>query len=123
MPAAGAVPGATVTVASPDKGVEQAGQSNAQGAFVFPLLPPGTYTVSVELSGFKKIAKSNVILPVASRVNVGDLVLEVGNVSEAVTVEANVGRLQIQTESGERSDLVTNAQLRDSRSTAATSSI
>ena len=109
----GAVPGATVTVASPDKGVEQAGQSNAQGAFVFPLLPPGTYTVSVELSGFKKAAKSNVILPVASRVNVGDLVLEVGNVSEAVTVEANVGRLQIQTESGERSDLVTNAQLRD----------
>jgi hypothetical protein len=109
----GAVPGATVTVASPDKGVEQAGQSNAQGAFVFPLLPPGTYTVSVELSGFKKTAKSNVILPVASRVNVGDLVLEVGNVSEAVTVEANVGRLQIQTESGERSDLVTNAQLRD----------
>ena len=89
------------------------GQSNAQGAFVFPLLPPGTYTVSVELSGFKKAAKSNVILPVASRVNVGDLVLEVGNVSEAVTVEANVGRLQIQTESGERSDLVTNAQLRD----------
>ena len=109
----GAVPGATVTVASPDKGVEQAGQSNAQGAFVFPLLPPGTYTVSVELSGFKKTAKSNVILPVASRVNVGDLVLEVGNVAEAVTVEANVGRLQIQTESGERSDLVTNAQLRD----------
>ena len=64
----GAVPGATVTVASPDKGVEQTGQSNAQGAFVFPLLPPGTYTVSVELSGFKKTAKSNVILPVASRV-------------------------------------------------------
>ena len=57
----GAVPGATVTVASPDEGVEQAGQSNAQGAFVFPLLPPGTYTVSVELSGFKKTAKSNVI--------------------------------------------------------------
>ena len=49
----------------------------------------------------------------ASRVNAGDFVLEVGNVSETITVEADVGRLQIQTESGERSDLVTNKQLRD----------
>ena len=109
----GAVPGATVTVASPDNGVDQTGQTNLQGGFIFPLVPPGTYTVSVELSGFKKAVKSNVILPVASRVNVGDVVLEVGNVSESVTVEANLGRLQLQSESGERSDIVTNTQLRD----------
>jgi hypothetical protein len=109
----GAVPGASVTVASPERGVDQTGLSNEQGTFAFPLLPPGTYTISVELQGFKKVVRSNVILPVASRVNVGDVVLEVGNVTEAVTVAANVGRLQIQTESGERSDLVTNTQLRD----------
>ena len=53
------------------------------------------------------------ILPHRSAINVGDLVLEVGNVTETVTVEADVGRLQIQTESAERSDLVTNKQLRD----------
>ena len=35
----GAVPGATVTVASPDKGVNQTGQTNLQGGFVFPLVP------------------------------------------------------------------------------------
>src|SRR5476649_1003837 len=109
----GAVPGATVTVANPDRGVDQTGQTNEQGGFIFPLLPPGTYSVSVELSGFKRSVKSDVILPVASRVNVGDLVLEVGSVSEAVTVAVNIGRLQIQTESGERSDLITNTQLRD----------
>jgi outer membrane receptor protein involved in Fe transport len=109
----GAVPGATVTVASPDRGVNQTGQTNLQGGFVFPLLPPGTYTITVELAGFKTSARSNVILPVASRVSVGDIVIEVGNVSEAVTVEAPIGRLQLQSESGERSDIVTNTQLRD----------
>ena len=45
--------------------------------------------------------------------NAGDFVLEIGNVTEVVSVEADVGRMQIQTESGERSDLVTNRQLRD----------
>ena len=53
------------------------------------------------------------ILPTKSAINVGDFVLEVGNMTETVTVEADVGRLQIQTESAERSDLVTNKQLRD----------
>ena len=59
------------------------------------------------------MARSNVILTTKAAINVGDLVLDVGSVSETVTVEADVGRLQIQTESAERSDLVTNKQLRD----------
>ena len=93
--------------------MNQTVQTGAQGTFVFPQLPPGTYTITAELTGFKKVAKSNVILPIASKVNAGDFVLEIGNVTEVVTVEADLGRLQIQTESGERSDLVTNRQLRD----------
>ena len=88
-------------------------QSGALGSFVFTQLPPGTYTIAVELSGFKKVEKSSVILSVASRVNAGDFVLDVGNVTETITVEADAGRMQIQTESGERSDVVTNKQLRD----------
>ena len=108
-----ALPGATITVASEALGVSQVVQTNGQGAFVVPQLPPGTYAITVELTGFKKTSKSNVILPVASKVNAGDFVLEIGNVTEVVSVDANVGRMQIQTESGERSDVVTNRQLRD----------
>jgi hypothetical protein len=108
-----ALPGATITVASEALGVSQVVQTNGQGAFVVPQLPPGTYAIIVELTGFKKTSKSNVILPVASKVNAGDFVLEIGNVTEVVSVDANVGRMQIQTESGERSDVVTNRQLRD----------
>src|SRR5262249_1130168 len=46
-------------------------------------------------------------------VYVGDIVLAVGNVSDTVTVEAEAGQLQIQSETGERSNLITNRQLRD----------
>ena len=84
-----------------------------QGTFVVPQLPSGTYAITAELTGFKKAAKSNVILPIASKVNAGDFVLEIGNLTEVVSVEADLGRMQMQTESGERSDLVTNRQLRD----------
>jgi Carboxypeptidase regulatory-like domain/TonB-dependent Receptor Plug Domain len=108
-----ALPGVTVTLANPSAAVTRTATTDASGVFVSPLLPPGTYTVSAELSGFKKIERSHVILPTASRINLGDLVLEVGNVAETLTVEAPVGRLQIQSESAERSDLVTNTQLRD----------
>ena len=41
------------------------------------------------------------------------MLLEVGNVSETITVAAEAGQLQIQSESGERSNVVTNRQLRD----------
>jgi hypothetical protein len=109
----GALPGATVTVASPALAVSQSVTTSNLGVFVFPHLPPGAYSIRAELAGFKAVERSNVILTTRSAVNVGELVLDVGSVSETVTVEADVGRLQIQTESAERSDLVTNKQLRD----------
>ena len=104
---------ATVRVAQPTLGVNQSVESNAEGEFVFALLPAGTYTLTAEAAGFKKAEKSNVVLPAGSKISTGDVVLEIGSLSETVTVEAEAGTLQIQTESGERSNLVTNRQLRD----------
>jgi hypothetical protein len=112
-PNGGVIPAATIAIADPDKGVSQTATSNAEGDFIFPLLPPGQYTLSVTASGFKKREQSNVVVPVASRVNVGDIVLEVGSITETINVEAETGQLQVQTESGERSDVVTNRQLRN----------
>jgi outer membrane receptor protein involved in Fe transport len=109
----GALPGASVTAANPAQAVTQTARTDEGGVFVFPQLPPGTYSVRVELNGFKSVERTGVILSTKAAVNVGDVLLEVGNMAEAITVEANVGRLQVQTESGERSDLVTNKQLRD----------
>jgi hypothetical protein len=109
----GIIVGARVAVADTSLAVNQAATTNAEGDFVFPLLPPGTYILSAEMTGFKKTQKTNVVVPVATKVNVGDVVLEVGSLTETVNVQAELGQLEIQTESGERSNVVTNRQLRD----------
>ena len=108
-----ALPGATVSVTNRAQALVQTVQSGPLGVFVFPQVQPGEYSLRVELSGFKTAERSNVIVTTKSAINVGDFSLQVGNVTETVTVEADVGRLQIQTESAERSDVVTNKQLRD----------
>jgi len=108
-----AVPGATVTIVNPANSVTQKETTNGDGVFISPQLPPGTYVITVEKSGFKKVEKTNVILSTADKLNVGDIALEVGEVTEAVQIQADTGQLQIKSESGERSDLITNRQIRD----------
>ena len=107
------VPGASVTAANPAASVTVTVATDKDGVFVVPQLPPGKYSVTVELTGFKKSETNNVILSAAAKVNLGTCVLEVGNLTEVVTVEAASGQMQIQTQSGERSELVTNTQLRE----------
>ena len=109
----GIIPGAAVKIVDLGNGVTQTGATDDAGTFVFPLVPRGTYTITVEKTGFKKYEKSNVVLTTGVKLDVGDLVLEVGGASETVTVQADIGQLQIKTESGERSDLVSGLQLRE----------
>ena len=107
------VPGVTVTANEPAKGVTRTAESSSGGEFVFTNLPPGTYTISVEVKGFKKLEKSDVIVNVADHVNAGELTLQVGTTVESVTVMADTGQIQLQSNSGERSDLISNKQLED----------
>src|SRR6266542_6184 len=109
----GVLPGASVTVINPAKAITQKAETNEQGDFVFPQLPPGTYPITVEKAGFKKVEKANVVLSTGDKLNAGDFELEPGDLSATVQVEADAGKLQIKSESGERSDLVSNKQLRD----------
>src|SRR5437762_14256145 len=51
----GVVPGATVTVVNKGTNATRTTASNEVGLFDFPALPPGTYTVTTELSGFKTV--------------------------------------------------------------------
>ncbi|MGB7847304.1 MAG: carboxypeptidase regulatory-like domain-containing protein [Candidatus Acidiferrum sp.] len=112
-PSGAAVPDATVVATDADKGVTRTVTTGASGEFVFPNLPPGKYKVTVELKGFKKIEKSDIIVNVADHVNAGELALEMGTTTESVTVTADAGQIQLQSNSGERSDLISNKQLED----------
>src|SRR5688572_17815581 len=60
------VPGATVVVADEATAVSREMQTNTDGFFEIPNLRPGTYSVTVALTGFKKFVRTGVVLRAAS---------------------------------------------------------
>jgi hypothetical protein len=111
-PSGAVVAGAKVTLRSDAIGFTRTSEANPTGNFVFPNVPPATYTVVVEAAGFKKLETTGVILNAADRVSM-PFTLEVGAANAEVTVAADAGQVQLQAESGERSDLISNKQLNE----------
>ena len=94
----GAVAKAAITATNTRTGVEVRTVSNDAGVYIFPALQPGDYRVTAELTGFRKAVAENIPLQVSARISV-DLKLEVGAVSEAISVEANATALEAVTTS------------------------
>ena len=86
-PQGAVVVNATVVVTNTDTNAFVRLTSNQAGYYEAPLLLPGKYTVSAELTGFKKAVRSGITLQVSDRTEV-DLTLELGAVTESVTVTA-----------------------------------
>src|SRR6266849_9468530 len=82
-----------MTITETNTGISRASRTNESGNYVFPDLPPGTYAVTAELSGFKRASRVaiDVIVNTSQRV---DLVLQPGNVSETIVVEVETPILQ-----------------------------
>ena len=94
--ASGAViPGADVAAKHAGTGVVSNAVSNSDGLFSIPSLPIGTYTVTVTLQGFKTVVIQNVVLTSGAGANV-KATLEVGGVSEQVTVSSSSEIVQTQ---------------------------
>jgi len=102
------VPGAKVIVANADKGFARNLVTNSEGAYQAPALPVGDYTVTAEVAGFRKLARSGITLT-AGQVQRVDMQLQVGHLTEEVTVTGNVPH--VQTETAAISDLVTGSQI------------
>ncbi len=82
------MPGATVEIASPAQmGGTRSVTTSADGTYVFLNLPPGRYTVTASMSGFKTVLRENIEISADTTVSL-DVVLPVGAVSETVTVSA-----------------------------------
>lgn len=79
------MPGATVVVTDESTNVTRETQTDLQGAFEVPNLRPGTYAVTATLSGFKKVARTGVVLRAGSTAR-ADFKLEVGGIEDVVTV-------------------------------------
>src|SRR5437899_2918412 len=84
-------PGVSVLLHITDTGVDATRSTNEQGRYIFDYVDPGTYTLTTELSGFKKITQRNIIVQQRADVTV-DVKLEIGALTDSITVEAsNVG--------------------------------
>ena len=90
------VPGASVKITHEATGVERTVVSDRSGYFVVPALTPGTYSVEVQLDGFRTFLKKGIKLDAASRVQV-DASLELGPKTETVTVIGESTPLQTST--------------------------
>ncbi|HEX7087048.1 MAG TPA: carboxypeptidase-like regulatory domain-containing protein, partial [Vicinamibacterales bacterium] len=88
-----AVPGSTVTVTSAETGLERVTVSNETGAYTFNNLLPGHYTVRVSLQGFKEFVQTNVPV-VIGQVSRVDVALELGALTETITVSSEAQLLQ-----------------------------
>jgi len=87
------VPGATVTARNEATGVTSTQTTTDSGLYSFASLPVGIYTVTIEKQGFKTLQKKNNSLQVGEPLTV-DGALEIGQVSETVTVTGGAEQLQ-----------------------------
>lgn len=83
----GRMPGVSVTATNVATNVASTTTTNSEGDYAILFLNPGTYSVTAELSGFKKVVRQNVEVRVGEKLGL-DLTLEVGAMSETVSVTA-----------------------------------
>ncbi|MEE8349478.1 MAG: carboxypeptidase-like regulatory domain-containing protein [Acidobacteriota bacterium] len=109
--ASGAVlPGTTVTATHKASGLTVERVTGDQGEFLLPTLPIGEHTVVVELPGFKRLVRQGIILRVGQRATL-DLALELGDISENITVTSSVPI--IQKANAEINDIIENERVVD----------
>jgi hypothetical protein len=82
-----AIVGAKVTVKNTALGIERTTQTSSTGSYEVPALPPGTYSVQVQIAGFERQLAKGVVLEV-SKNSVQNFGLKVASTTEVVTVEA-----------------------------------
>ncbi len=86
-PQGAVVPAAQVTVTNVDTNTSVSAATNESGYYEADLLLHGNYQVTFESTGFRRMVRRGIVLPMGSRVEVS-ATLELGAVADSVTVEA-----------------------------------
>src|SRR5437870_452871 len=87
------LPGVEVTATQTETGVRRTTVTNEPGHYVLPNLPLGAYRLEAALPGFRTFVQSGLVLQVNSNPTI-NIVLQVGQVSEQVEVQANAGLVE-----------------------------
>jgi len=99
------VVGVTVTATNLATNFAVTTKSNESGDYQTPFLTPGKYQLTAEATGFKKFVNRDVTLQAGDRARL-DIKLEIGELTQSVTVSENVSLLQ--TETASRSQILAN---------------
>jgi hypothetical protein len=108
-PDGGVIPRVSVKLVSESTGTVREALTNDRGDFSFEAVLPDSYTLSVELPGFKKYEQRNLHLEPSDHLSAGQIKLQLGSTSEQVTVVAEGAK--VQTVSSERSGIITSEQI------------
>jgi hypothetical protein len=81
----GVIPGGTVTLTNEGTAISREAVTNEQGQYNFSAVTPGTYTVKAALQGFKTYENKGIRIGTQMFITL-DIVLEVGQIEESVTV-------------------------------------
>ncbi|MBI4876319.1 MAG: carboxypeptidase regulatory-like domain-containing protein [Acidobacteria bacterium] len=92
-PSGALVPGARVQVVNTATNITTRLETRPDGRFLAPSLPPGSYFVSIEASGFKKVERSGIVLQVNQVARI-EIALEVGAVTDTVEITAQAPLLE-----------------------------
>jgi hypothetical protein len=95
-PSGGSIVNAKVTAKDLDRATEWPTVTNVDGIFVFPRVPVGRYELRIEAPGFKTHIDPEIALEVNQRARV-DITMEVGAVTETVSVTSDAPMLQTDT--------------------------
>ena len=109
-PSGATIPGATVTVRNTATGLSRVASTDAQGHYLVPDLPIGSYEVQGAHTGFQTVVQKGIGLTVGAQ-PVVDLQLPVGQTEQAISVTAEVS--PVETTSAAVSSLVNQTQMRE----------
>jgi hypothetical protein len=94
-----ALPGAIIELINEQTADVRRTDSNGEGLFTIPAVPQGTYTLKVTLDGFKTVERRGILLRAGEVYNAGKVVLGVGELTEVMTVSAELAVVQTGTAS------------------------
>ena len=106
-PSGASVPGATVTITNTQTAATRESKADDQGRYTLVSLLPGTYSLAVSAPGFRAVTRTGISVTINNVTRV-DTRLEVGQVSDKITVEATAAALQTD-RSDTRSEITSKA--------------
>src|SRR6266481_371122 len=108
-PSGQVIAGAKIVITSPKTGDSRSAVANEVGVFSLNAVQPDTYILRVQHGGFKVYERKELVVSANERLSTGDITLQVGDVSETVSVVGDAA--QVQTDSSEHSAVLTTSQL------------